>query len=83
MINRITKSTTIEERDKILRKRYRQNKIRLQRDENGNILYLPDVKDRITYYENCEIPELKTSIGIALTEMMMTPNGNDSWIEIQ
>lgn len=71
-----------EERNHILRNRYSLLGIPETAAPDGRLLYVPDLEDKMLYYENCENPELKMSIGNALTEMMGSPDGDDSWVEI-
>lgn len=71
-----------DERNEILRERYRVLGIAPEVDFNGRLLYVPDLEDKMLYYDNCQNPELKMAIGNALTSMMGDPDGNDSWTEI-
>ena len=59
-----------EERNRILQSRYSLLGIPEQSSPDGRLLYIPDLEDKMLYYENCENPELKMSIGNALAEMM-------------
>lgn len=78
----ISKELNKDDRNKILRERYSLLGNQEETDSDGNLLYIPDLEDKMLYYENCKNPELKEVIGNALTEMMGNPNGDDSWIEI-
>ena len=71
-----------EDRNRILRNRYSLLGIPESATPDGRLLYVPDLKDKMLYYENSENPELKMAIGNALTEMMGSPDGDDSWEEI-
>lgn len=71
-----------EERNRILSNRYSLLGIPENTAPDGRLLYIPDLEDKMLYYENCENPELKMAIGNALTEMMGCPDGDDSWTEI-
>lgn len=71
-----------EDRNRILRNRYSLLGIPESATPDGRLLYVPDLKDKMLYYENSENPELKMAIGNALTEMMGSPDGDDSWVEI-
>lgn len=71
-----------EERNRILQSRYSLLGIPEQSSPDGRLLYIPDLEDKMLYYENCENPELRMAIGNALAEMMGDPDGDDSWREI-
>ena len=71
-----------EDRNRILQSRYSLLGIPESAAPDGRLLYVSDLEDKMLYYENCENPELKMSIGNALTEMMGSPDGDDSWVEI-
>ena len=71
-----------EDRNYILRNRYSLLGIPEQSSPDGRLLYIPDLEDKMLYYENCENHELKMAIGNALAEMMEDPNRDDSWMEI-
>lgn len=69
------------ERNRIIESRYGVLGIAAEYDADGRALYVPDMEDKILYYDNCENPEVKEMVGNALTEMMGSPDGDDSWTE--
>ena len=71
-----------EDRNRILRNRYSLPGIPETAAPDGRFLYVLDLEDKMFYYENCENPELNMAIGNALTEMVGSPDGDDSWMEI-
>ena len=71
-----------EDRNRILRNRYSLLGIPEQSSPDARLLYIPDLEDKMLYYENCKNPELKMSIGNALVEMMGDPDGDDSSREV-
>lgn len=70
------------ERNRIIEQRCRDYGIAPSYDADGNVGYVPDIEDKLQFYENCENPELREALGNALTEAMGDPNGDDSWTEI-
>lgn len=70
------------ERNQIIEERCRDYGIPVSYDSDGNAGYVPDMEDKVLYFENCENPVLREEIGNALTQMMGSPTGDDSWTEI-
>ena len=60
-----------EDRNHILRNRYSLLGIPEQSSPDGRLLYIPDLEDKMLYYENCENPELKMFISTILIISMM------------
>lgn len=71
-----------EERNRIIESRCDELGITAEYDAEGRALYVPDLEDKILYYDNCENPEVKEIVGNALTEMMGSPYGDDRWTEV-
>lgn len=71
-----------KERNRIIEERCREYGIAPTYDANGNAGYVPSMEDKIQYLENCEDPELRSTLGNALTESMGDPFADDSWTEI-
>lgn len=71
-----------KERNRIIEERCRDYGIAPTYDMDGNAHYVPDMEDKIQFLDNCENPELRESVGNALTEAMGDPYGDDSWTEI-
>jgi len=82
MGRRIYSGMDVAERNLIIEQRCAGLGISPTYDASGRACYVPDLEDKILYYENCENPELKLAIGTALTEAMGSPFGDDSWTEI-
>ena len=71
-----------EERNRIIESRCGVLGITAEYDADGRALYVPDMEDKILYYDNCENPEVKEMVGNALAEMMGSPDGDDGWTEV-
>lgn len=70
------------ERNRIIEQRCRDYGIAPVYSQDGRAGYVPDIEDKVLFYENCENPELREAIGNALTAAMGDPFGDDSWTEI-